>query len=225
MRRGQVSQCWLFMGHEVRRIISERWPATWPDDLHIHKPCWRACVSLLHNSKKVFIRKCRRITYITGNYININWDPYWNRYLSMSKPAHDYHHVLTDMALSRLQPFHSSAKLRRIVKGSVLRSFQALSLMGVIHNIKMKDKLVNVDPLLGQRLDPIARQRRWRSGPNAHSIMIGQMLPHAQLVGLTPAQHLEMVNWQHTNVGCKQCGLCAIFRWYNNWANNVSCMF
>ena len=90
----------------------------------------------------------------------------------------------------------------------------------------MKDKLVIVDPVSGQLLQDRGGQATgWRSVPNADSIMIGPILSHARVVGSTPVQHLGMVDRHRTNVRCKQRGLCAIFRWYNNWANTVSCMF
>ena len=73
---------------------------------------------------------------------------------------------------------------------------------------RLKDELVKIAPVLGPHIVPIARQGRscdrWRSGSDADSITIGLMLSRAQVVGLMPAQYLEMVDRHRTNVGCKQ---------------------
>ena len=78
----------------------------------------------------------------------------------------------------------------------------------------MKHNLVNIDPVLGQCIDPIARQEcsceRWGMGSDADGITIGLILSHAQVVGLTPAQHLQMVDQHRTNVGHKQ-SWCALY--------------
>ena len=68
--------------------------------------------------------------------------------------------------------------------------------------MKMKDKLVNVDPELGQRLVPIARQER--SDADGSGITIGLILSHAQVVGSATTQDLYMVEQHHTNVAHKK---------------------